>query len=187
MFLQETLLLKENSTLLTLEHVSIIQGMTLCREVADECIKCHIKTMKKVEVPMGPVGKDQLVIAPPFYVTMLDLCGPVKSYVPAYERETRHRAALESKLNIMVAVCVTTKIVNLQVLEAKTADAIIDGFTRLSAEVGIPSKVHVDQESGALAGFQSVELDYRDLQHRLWTQFGISFLTCPVGGHEQHG
>ena len=136
---------------------------------------------------MGPIAQEQLMIAPPFFITMLDLCGPMKSYIPGYERETRNRPALVSKLHIMVAVCVTTKIVNLQVLEGKSAAAIIDGFTRLSCEVGIPSMVHVDQDSGALAGFQSVELEYRDLEHKLWTQFGISFSTCPVGGHDQHG
>ena len=177
----------ETTNRLTLEHVSILQGMALCREVAEECVRCHMKRKKLLELPMGPIGQDQLVIAPPFFVTMIDLCGPMRGYVPGYERETRNRAALEYKLHIMVAVCVTTKIVNLQVLEGKTADAIIDGFTRLSAEVGIPNMVHVDQDSGALAGFQSVELDYRDLQHRLWTQFGISFSTCPKGGHDQHG
>ena len=177
----------ETTNRLSLENVSIIQGMTMYREIADECIRCHIKRKRFVEVPMGPVAQEQLIIAPSFYITMLDLFAPVKSYVPGYERETRTRTCLESKLHIMVAVCVTTKIVNLQVLEAKSAAAIMDGFTRLSCEVGIPSMVHVDQDSGALAGFQSAELDYRDLQHQLWTQFGISFTTCPVGGHDQHG
>ena len=87
----------------------------------------------------------------------------------------------------MVAVFITTKIVNLQFLETKSAAGITDGFTRLCAEVGVPTVVHVDQDSGALAAFQSAELDFRDLQHRLWTQYGITFETCPVGGHEQHG
>ena len=177
----------ETSNRLSLEHVSIIQGMTLYRELAEECIRCHMKRKGFVEVPMGPIAQEQLMIAPPFYVTMVDLFGPLKSYVPGYEKETRNRTALESKLHILVAVCITTKIVNLQVLEAKSAAAITDGFTRLSAEVGIPTMVHVDQDSGALAGFKSVELDFIDLQHKLWTQYGISFSTAPVGGHDQHG
>lgn len=177
----------ETTHRLTLEHVSIIQGMTLCRELAEECIKCHMKRKKFVEVPMGPIAQEQLMIAHPFHVTMIDLCGPMKSYVPSYERETRNRPALHSQVYIMVSVCITTKIINLQALEGKTADAIIDGFTRLSAEVGIPTMVHIDQDTGVMAGFQSVELDYKDLQHRLLTQFGISYSTCPVGGHDQHG
>ena len=40
---------------------------------------------------MGPIAQGQLIIAPAFYATMLDLFGPVKSYVPGYERQTRGR------------------------------------------------------------------------------------------------
>ena len=118
---------------------------------------------------------------------MMDLFGPVKSYVPGYERETRTRNSLHSKLYIMVSVCVTTKLVNLQALEKKSAGAIIDGFTRLSCEVGVPSIVHIDQDSGFLAAFSDAEVDLVDLRHQLWTEFGISFSTCPVSGHDQHG
>ena len=63
----------------------------------------------------------------------------------------------------MVAVCVTTKIVNLQMMEGK------------------------HDESGAVAGFKMSELDYLDLLHQLHNQHGISFSICPVSGHHQHG
>ena len=46
--------------------------------------------------PVGPVSQEQLMIAPPFFVTKVDLFGPVKSFVSGYEKE--------SKLHIMVAV-----------------------------------------------------------------------------------
>ena len=177
----------ETTNRLSLEHVSIMQGMTLYREIAEECIRCHMKRKKLLEVPMGPVAKEQLVIAPPFFVTMVDLFGPMRSFVPGFERHTRGRRELETKVHVLVSVCITTKTVNLQALEGKDASAVIDGFTRLCSEVGIPSIVHVDQDSGALAGFRSAELDFRDLQHQLHKQFGISFTTCPVGGHDQHG
>lgn len=177
----------ETTHRMSMEHVAIMQGVSLYREIADECMRCHMKRKKFLEVPMGPVTQDQLVLAPPFFITMLDLFGPVESYVPGFERNTRNRKVLESKAYIMVAVCVTTKIVNLQVLEGRKTYEIIEGFTRLCAEVGVPSKVHVDEESGAIAGFKVAELDFLDLQHQLRTQFGISFETCPVSGHFQHG
>ena len=177
----------ETNNRMSMEHVSIIQGMNLYREIAEECLRCKMKRKKFLEVPMGPVAQDQLVLAPPFYITMIDLFGPVESYVPGFERHTRNRQVLESKMYIMVAVCVTTKVVNLQALEGRKTHEIIDGFTRLCAEVGVPTKVHVDDESGAVAGFKAAELDILDLQHKLRTQFGISFETCPVSGHFQHG
>ena len=146
-----------------------------------------MRRKKYMEVPMGPVASEQLVIAPPFYITMVDLFGPLRSFVPGFERVTRSRRELETKVHILVGVCVTTRIVNMQALEGKTSEAIIDGFTRISSEVGIPTKVLVDQDSGAMAAFKSDELNFSDLQHKLHTQFGINFTTCPVGGHNQHG
>ena len=157
------------------------------REIASDCIKCHMKRKRLTEMPMGPVAEQQLVIAPAFYIAMLDLFGPMRSFVPGHERATRTRRELESKVHIMVTVCITTKAVNLQALEGKDAPAIMERFTRLCLEVGIPTKVHVDLDSGAMAGFRTAELDVLDLQHKLHTQFGISFSTCPKGGHDQHG
>ena len=177
----------ETSNRLSLEQVSIIQGMTLYREIASECIRCHMKRKRLTDITMGPVAEEQLVVAPAFYIAMVDLFGPMRSFVPGHEKATRARRELESKVHVLVSVCITTKAVNLQALEGKDAPAIIDGFTRLSSEVGVPTMVHIDMDSGAMCGFRTAELDIMDLQHKLHTQFGISFSTCPKGGHDQHG
>ena len=57
----------ETNNRLCLENVSIIQAMTLFREIADECVRCQMKRKQYLEVPMGPVAQEQLVIAPPFF------------------------------------------------------------------------------------------------------------------------
>ena len=103
----------ETTNRLSLEQVSIMQGMTLYREIASECIRCHMKRKKVIDVPMGPVAEEQLVIAPPFYITMVDLFGPLRSFVPGHERVTRGRRELETQLHVLVAVCITTKAFNL--------------------------------------------------------------------------
>ena len=87
----------ETTNRLSLQHVSIMQGMNLYRELAGECIRCHMRRKKYMEVPMGPVASEQLVIAPPFYITMVDLFGPLRSFVPGFERVTRARRELEIK------------------------------------------------------------------------------------------
>ena len=92
----------ETTNRLSLQHVSIIQGMTLYRELAEECIRCHMRRKKLLEVPMGPVAREQLIIAPPFFITMVDLFGPLRSFVPGFERVTRARRELESKIHILV-------------------------------------------------------------------------------------
>ena len=177
----------ETSNRMSLEHVSIIQGMTLYREISDDCWTCQKKRKRFLDISMGPIAQEQLMLAPPFHIAMLDLFGPVQSYVPGFERNTRNRRALESQMYVMTTVCVTTRLVNLQILEGKKAHNIMDGFTRLCAEVGVPLIVHVDQDSGAMAGFREAELEYTDLKLQAHRQLGIKFETCPVSGHHQHG
>ena len=119
----------ETSNRISLEHVTIVQGMSLYRDIAEDCWTCLKKRKKFLDVSMGPIAQEQLMLAPPFYVTMLDLFGPVQSYVPGFERNTRNRKVLECQMYVMTSVCVTTKLVNLQILEGKKVHNIIDGFT----------------------------------------------------------
>ena len=46
----------ETTNRLSLEQVSSMQGMTLYREIASECIRGHMKRKKVIEVPMGLVA-----------------------------------------------------------------------------------------------------------------------------------
>ena len=62
---------------------------------------------------MGPVAEEQLMVAPPFYITMMDLFGPLRSFVPGFERNTRNRKVLEAEWHVMTAGCPITRIVDL--------------------------------------------------------------------------
>ena len=70
---------------------------------------------------MGPISDSQLQLAPPFWMCQVDLFGPITVVVPGFERETRNRKVLEAKCWVMTAVCPTTRLVNLQVLESSKA------------------------------------------------------------------
>ena len=45
----------------------------------------------------------------------------------------------------------------------------------------------VDQDSSIMKALSSAEVSLRDLQHNLYTEHGVIFTTCPVGGHNVHG
>lgn len=75
-----------------------------------------------------------------------DLYGPLDVYVPGFERKTRNRSVLAAKVYIFVSVCPVTKLLNLQVIESKSVDGIIDGLTRLGCEVGFPIFFLLDQD-----------------------------------------
>ena len=103
---------QETCLRMSLGHVNILQGMSLFREIQDECFKCKMKRGKYVQASQGPLSEKQLLIAPPFYATQIDLFGPLRSFVPGFEKETRATKAKESKIWIFVAVCIVTSNVN---------------------------------------------------------------------------
>ena len=82
----------ETHNRISLEHVHIMQGMSLYRELSQECIRCNMRRKKFLEVRMGGVKSEQLIVAPPFWACQIDLFGPYKTFVPGYERQTRKQA-----------------------------------------------------------------------------------------------
>ena len=177
----------ETCNRVSLENVFIIQGATLYKEMGEDCIRCKMKRKKHLEAAMGPISDSQLTLAPPCWMVQVDLFGPITVFVPGFERSTRNRQVLEAKCWVMTAVCPTTRLVNLQVLESTKAAGWIDGFTRLSCEVGIPTHVFVDQDSAGMSAFELAEVEFRDLQLRLHREKGISISVCGVAGHDRHG
>ena len=142
---------------------------------------------KYLEIEMGPVADAQTTIAPPFWITMCDIFGPCKVFVPGHSMKTRNKEAIDVKAYVLVFVCPTTKLVNMQIIEGKTADAIVDGLNRLGCEVGIPSFVLVDQDSGIVKVLNEAQIDVKDLDLLLHKEKGIRFKTAPVSGHNYHG
>ena len=83
--------------------------------------------------------------------------------------------------------CPVTKMVNLQVIESKSADGILDGITRLACEVGVPTLLLVDQDSGVMKALREAECDIKNLDMKVHKEKGMRFKTCPVSGHNYHG
>ena len=171
----------------SLDCCFIIQGMSLFREVGEDCVKCVKLRKKYLEVSMGPIADEQMVIAPPFWVTMADIYGPCHVYVPGHSMATRHKKAIDVKCYVLVFICPTTKMTNMQVIESKSSDGIVEGINRLGCENGFPSFVLVDQESSILKVLKEAEIRLKDLQLILFKEKGIKFRTCPVQGHNMHG
>ena len=171
----------------SLQHVHILQGMSLFRELNSECIKCHMKRGKFVKASTGPLGDKQFLVAPPFFASQVDLFGPIRTFVPGYEKETRATKVKESKVWVMATVCIVTSNVNLQVIEMKDTGAILEAFIRLSCEVGYPKYIYCDQEASIIKVLKEIKVNLRDLSHNLYSEYGVLFEVCPVGGHDSHG
>ena len=171
----------------SLNFCFIIQGMSLFRELIEECTKCSMLRKKFVETSMGKLADEQMMIAPPFWVTIVDIYGPCLVYVPGHTMALRNRKVEEAKVYVLCFVCPTTKLCNLQVIEAKSADGVIDGINRFCCEAGVPNYILVDQDSGIMKGLKECEVNLRDVQYVLHKEKGIKFQTVPVGGHNYSG
>ena len=93
-----------------LNHVYVIHGLSLCREIGEDCVFCAKKRKKYLDISMGPISDHQLTVAPAFYVTMCDLFGPLQVFVPGHAMKTRHRNVVEAKCYGAVFICPVTKL-----------------------------------------------------------------------------
>ena len=172
---------------ISLQHVHIDQGMSLFDEINEVCIRCKKKRGKFIQASLGPHSEKQFLVAPPFYACQIDLFGPIRSYVPGFERETRASKVKESKVWIFVAVCIATGNINLQVCEMKDTASMLEAVIRLACECGYSKYFAVDQESSILAALREIKVDLRDLAHQICSENGTILETCAVGGHDSHG
>ena len=73
------------------------------------------------------------------------------------------------------------------VIESKSADGVLDGITRLACEVGVPTLMLVDQDSGIMKALGEADVDIKNLDLKVHKEKGMRFKTCPVSGHNYHG
>jgi hypothetical protein len=169
------------------KKLRILAGADAAEQMEMECIRCKLKRKHFMEVTMGPVSQHQLSVAPPMWAAQCDLFGPCTVYVHGYERETRGRKALATEVHVMVFVCPSTRLVNLQVIEGKNSGCILEGVTRLACEVGVPKYLMVDDDAAIHKALRELQVDLRDLKYQLHSEKGIIFDVCPVSGHNMHG
>ena len=129
---------------------------------------------------MGSKNEANLCIAPAFYVSQVDICGPFESFSNVNKRG-------KVKVWIVVFVCCATGAVDCKVMEDYSTTGFILAFIRFSCHHGYPKKLLPDYGSQLIKGCKDMTMSFYDLKHKLETEYGISFEACPVGAHYVHG
>ena len=163
-----------------LQKVFIIEGRSLVKSIRSTCERCRYLLKKTIDVSMGPVSPDNLMIAPIFFVSQVDLCGPFQSY-------SYHNKRATVKIWYVVFCCATTTTINIKCMEDYSTSAFLQAFTRFSCEVGYPRRLLADEGSQLVKGCETVQFDFQDIQRRLFKDSNVEFDTCPVGGHNMNG
>ena len=158
----------------------IIGGRELVKKVCNGCIKCRLLHKQGVKIAMGPIPDESLKVAPVFYFCQTDICGPYNAYSPANKRATL-------KVYFVVFCCTVTGAVDCRIMEDYTTDSFVLAFSRFSCRFGYPRLLMPDEGSQLVKGCQDMVLNFTDLSHKLSTEYGVDFKTCPVGAHYVHG
>ena len=140
---------------------------------------------KYLRMVMGGLTDTQLTISPVFYYTYVDLWGPLKAYCPGYGKLTRREKGYE--VHFLVFSCVSTGAINVQLVEGKSTEFILEGCSRFFNETSVPAIMYPDGDGALVKAFKEGEIDIQDLSGRLYKQKGIQFEICPPQGHYCHG
>lgn len=163
-----------------LQKVSIIEGRHLVKVIRSTCERCRYLMKRTIDVCMGPISPTNLMIAPIFYTCQVDLCGPFQSY-------SFHNKRATIKVWLVIFCCSTTSTINIKCMEDYSSSAFLQSFTRFSCEVGYPKRLLTDKGSQLMKSCETVRFDYKDVRWRVFTETGVEFDICPVGGHNMNG
>ena len=179
----------ETTYRMSLQYVKILGRKALLKAIEDDCVKCKRLKKKYLQQMMGPLADTQLTISPVFYFTLVDMWGPVRTYCPGYERvgTTRNTKTKAYDVHMLVFGCVATGTVNVQVIEKKNTEAVLDGFTRFFAEAIVPKVCYPDEDGALKEALRDGEICLQDLEGTLNIEKGIEFETCLPQGHNTHG
>ena len=160
----------------------ILRGRDLAAEVRASCQFCKRYRAKLVEVEMGKIHQDRLRIAPAFYISQVDLFGPVIARC-----EHNHRSSLKAYGVVFkdpgsCAVAVYT-------MPTYDTGGFLQAYTRFAARYGHPKLIRIDQGTQLMKAAQQMEIGLIDLseQLRVKYQVGVEYTTCAAGHHQAHG
>ena len=172
---------------MSLQYVKILRGKKMFNQIAADCVFCKKLQKKVLEQIMGPLDGSQISISPVFFYTLVDLWGPLTSYVPGYQKTTRSNSKKPHEIYILVFACCATGTVNCQVIEGKDAAFCMDGMNRFFMETTVPRFIYSDEEGGLVKALTHGKIDLVDLAGTLSRQRGIKFFTVVPQGHSGHG
>ena len=158
----------------------ILNGRFLAKEIGKFCIRCRIKNKARMSVLMGPLGDENLKIAPAFYTSQVDIFGHYLAYSTVNKRAT-------VKVWFVLYCCCTTGAVDVKIMEDYSAESFLLAFVRFSCRYGYPKSLLTDEGSQLVKGCNDMVISFTDLSHKLSFEYGVDFRTCPVGAHYMNG
>ena len=160
----------------------ILQGRDLANEVRESCPHCKLFKRRLLEVEMGSIHPNRLMVAYPFWFTEADIMGPFVAHC-------EHSCRSDKKIWGLVFKCPTTGAIDVRVMQAYDATAFVNAYSRFARHHGHPVKLYIDKGSQLVAGCEQMEFTVMDVKKDLSMKFnvGIEYNTVAVGMHNANG
>ena len=171
-----------NATLLESRHIAyILNGRELSKEIRAACPSCRKFKAKLLEAEMGPIHKNRLTIAPPFYYCQLDLMGPFLAYC-----EHNHR----SSVKVWGLVCrdPASAATACYAMTKYNTDAFLQAFQRFVHRYCYPKKVYIDPGAQLIKGVTKSQFSMADITRTLnGKNCSIEYEVGPTAAHNYQG
>ena len=160
----------------------ILRGRDLATEIKQACRPCKKYRAKLVETELGKIDDSRLTISPPFYSVQADLFGPILARCQHNHRSTVKCWGAVFKDPASLAISV-------HAMSGYSTDHFLAAYTRFSSRYGHPNRIQIDAGSQLVKACKDMEISIVDLTAQLSTKYGVgvSYNTCPVGGHNVQG
>ena len=129
---------------------------------------------------MGPIPIQSLSVAPAFYTTQVDLCGPFNAYSQHHRRTT-------AKIWLVVFCCISTSCTDIRVMEDYPSTSFILAFSKFTCAYGYPKLLLSDEGSQLIKSFETMKLNFVNIKQSLFSNMNVDYQVCPVGGHNMNG
>ena len=160
----------------------ILRGRDLATEIKQACRSCKKYRAKLVETELGKLDDSRLTISPPFFYVQADLFGPILA-----KCQHNHRSVV--KCWAAVFKDPASLAVSVHAMSGYSTDHFLAAYTRFSSRYGHPNRIMIDAGSQLIKACKDMEISIVDLTAQLSTKYGVgvSYSTCPVGGHNVQG
>jgi hypothetical protein len=138
----------------------IIRGRDLAKEIRETCNFCIRYKARMVEVEMGKIHENRLVIAPPFTYCQVDLMGPYTAFC-------RHNHRSTVKVWGVVFKDTASGLIFVHTMEKCDIEAFIMAYTRFAARFCHPMKLFPDEGSQLLKACKEMEISWVDVSKDL--------------------
>ena len=160
----------------------IFQGRSLANQVREMCQECKVYKLKLMEVEMAPLHPTRLTIAPPFFISQVDLAGPFSAH-------SEHNLRAVVKVWLCVFKCTTSCAVTAHVITKYTTAAVLSAYTRFAKNYGHPGLLLIDQGTQLMSACDKMQISVYDLTNLLNCKFqvGVEHRVCPARAHNYQG